>query len=484
MYDEFNNFEIMLFNSFQFLIFFPLVCLVYFLLPHKLRWMWLLGASYYFYMNWEPIYALLIFGSTLTTYVSGIIIDKYRSENKKGKGHLKAKISLVVCLMVNLGILFGFKYFNFINESVFSVLEYFGIRWDIPNLDILLPVGISFYTFQAIGYSIDVYRGTIKAERHFGIYALFVSFFPQLVAGPIERSSNLLPQFKEKHFFDVVKARDGFTLMLWGYFMKLCVGDRLAVYVDAVYNNADMHNGTSLMLATFFFTIQIYCDFAGYSLIAIGCAKIMGYDLMENFRRPYFSQSIKEFWGRWHISLSTWFRDYLYIPLGGNRVKYSRHLLNLFITFLVSGVWHGASWNFVIWGALHGLFIIIDTVFPLNRSNSNKSVVRCIRILYTFVLVSFAWIFFRAETVEHSFLIIEKIFTNSGPLFSNSLVFSYGIMSLMILIIKEYVDEFKPNIRFLNSDKVAVRYTTQLFLIIYILLFAVLDGGQFIYFQF
>ena len=337
----------MLFNSFAFLIFFPIISILYFIIPHKYRWFFLLTASYYFYMNWKPGYALLIFTSTLVTWLCGLMVEK--SEIKRNK-----KVFLILSLLINFGILFVFKYFNFINESVYVLLEKYKIRWTIPNLDILLPVGISFYTFQAVGYTIDVYRGDLKAEKNLGIYALFVSFFPQLVAGPIERAKNLLPQFHEKHFPDPDRINIGLKQMIWGYFIKIVVADRLALYINAVYNNVNAHNGTTLLIATIFFSFQIYCDFAGYSNIAIGAAKIMGFDLMTNFTRPYFSSNIHEFWQRWHISLSTWFRDYLYIPLGGNRVGKFRNYVNILITFVVSGLWHGANWTFVIWGALHG----------------------------------------------------------------------------------------------------------------------------------
>ena len=476
----------MLFNSIQFLLFFPLVCLIYFLLPHKFRWMRLLGASYYFYMNWEPIYALLIFGSTLTTYVCGILIEKYRHENKKWGGYDKAKISLVVCLIINLGILFSFKYFNFINESVFSALEYLGIRWYIPNFDILLPVGISFYTFQAIGYSIDVYRGAIKAERHFGIYALFVSYFPQLVAGPIERAKNLLGQLREKHTFNPDRAVEGLKLMLWGFFMKLVVADRLSLVVNSIYNNVDHHNGTMLIYGTILFAFQIYCDFAGYSNIAIGASKIMGIDLMVNFRRPYFATSIKDFWSRWHISLSTWFKDYVYIPLGGNRVNYSRHLINLFITFVVSGIWHGANWTFVLWGVLHGTFIIVNHLKLrfIGEFSGTNIFVRIFNIVCCFVLVSFAWIFFRANSVTEAFLIIEKMFTDLGAFESLGGV-HYQIIAMLVLMTKEFFDEFYPQKRmFMDSNNIIIRYITYVTLIFIIILIGVFDNSQFIYFQF
>lgn len=335
----------MVFNSFTFLLFFPVVCLVYFLLRgNNRRRQFLLIASYYFYMNWKPVYALLILTSTALTYGCGLFVE-HHADNKERK-----KLYLVVSLVINFSILFVFKYYNFINESIFGLLDMCGLRWTVPNLDVLLPVGISFYTFQAVGYTIDVYRGTIKAERDFLTYALFVSFFPQLVAGPIERAKNLLPQFHKEHIFRYHNAVEGLKQMLWGFFMKLCVADVLAEYVNAVYNNVPQHNGTSVIIATLFFTFQIYCDFGGYSNIAIGAARVMGFSLMENFHRPYFSLNIKEFWRRWHISLSSWLMDYVYIPLGGNRVPSLRHLANLVITFLVSGVWHGANWTYVLWG--------------------------------------------------------------------------------------------------------------------------------------
>ena len=466
----------MLFNSFAFLIFFPLVCLIYFILPYKYRWAFLLVASYYFYMNWKPVYAVLIFSSTIITYYSAIFIEKFRTDLK-----LK-KFFLVISLLLNFGILFIYKYFNFINESVFSILSYVNLQWEVPNLDILLPVGISFYTFQAVGYTIDVYRGDLKAERHLGIYALFVSFFPQLVAGPIERAKNLLPQFKQSFNVDYERISSGLKIMLWGFFMKLVVADRLSVYVDAVYNNVPQHNGTSLLLATVLFAIQIYCDFAGYSNIAIGAAKIMGYSLMENFRRPYFSRSISEFWKRWHISLSTWFKDYVYIPLGGNRVSTYRHLFNLFITFVVSGFWHGANWTFFIWGALHGIFLIVGVLKNklLKQQNSNHF----IDIIITLSMVLFAWIFFRANTISEAFVIIEKIFTQHDSLFIDQTTLVYSLLGIAILLMKELKDEVGFKISFSKSSNIFVRYVYYLAMLTIILLFGVFDGGQFIYFQF
>ena len=352
----------MLFNSLQFLAFFPIVCLIYFILPKiRQRNLFLLFASYYFYMNWKPVYALLILTSTTLTFFCGLLVQKH-ADNKPYK-----KAFLIISLVLNFAILFLFKYYNFIGNNITAFLSFCGLGLSIPNLNVLLPVGISFYTFQAVGYSVDVYRGHISAEKDFFTYALFVSFFPQLVAGPIERASNLLPQFKEKHDFNYDRLIAGFSLMLWGYFLKLCIADRFGIYVDSIYNNVGKHNGGSYLVASMMFPFQIYGDFCGYSLIAIGAAKVMGFSLMENFHRPYFSTSVGEFWKRWHISLSTWFMDYLYIPLGGNRVKPIRHYFNLFITFLISGIWHGANWTFVAWGGLHGIFLCIEKALGISK---------------------------------------------------------------------------------------------------------------------
>lgn len=467
----------MLFNSVGFLLFFPIVVVVYFLLPSRFRWVFLLIASYYFYMNWKPVYALLISFSTLTTYLSAFFIES-KKEYKK--------FFLVSNLVINLGILFVFKYFNFINESVFFWLSQMNLRWEVPNLNLLLPVGISFYTFQAIGYTIDVYRGELKAEKNLGVYALFVSFFPQLVAGPIERAKNLLPQFYEKHVFTYSNAVQGLRLMLLGYFMKVVVADRLSTYVDAVYNNLPHHNGMSLLIATLFFSIQIYCDFAGYSSIAIGAARIMGFRLMQNFNRPYFSASITEFWRRWHISLSTWFKDYFYIPLGGNRVPKNRNYFNLFLTFLVSGIWHGANWTFVIWGSIHGVYQIVEKLFKVGKvSQTINPFLKFFRILLTYMLVLFSWIFFRANNLDDAGLIINKIFLQIDKPFINPVVFFYGIIALGVLFLLEISQELKWGERFFFKEKFRIyRSLSYVILTIIIVFFGVFDSSQFIYFQF
>lgn len=469
----------MLFNSIQFLLFFFVVCIVYYILQgNKARNLFLLVASYYFYMNWEPIYAVLILLSTIITYVCGLLVEKSNDKHRT--------IYLVVSLLLNLGILFIFKYYDFINSSVTFLLSQWGLKWDVPNLHLLLPVGISFYTFQAIGYSIDVYRGTIPAERNFFTYALFVSFFPQLVAGPIERAKNLLPQFHTEHSLKYNNVSEGVKQMIWGFFMKLCIADIISEYVDAVYNNIVNHGGLSIILATLFFTIQIYCDFSGYSNIAIGAARVMGFKLMDNFRQPYLSHSLKEFWKRWHISLSTWFMDYVYIPLGGNRVKYSRHLLNLFITFLVSGIWHGANWTFLIWGAIHGIFISIENVWNrfIKLPPPQQQSMKPINTITSFIIVAFAWLFFRANNLYDAIIAIQKMFTAPGELYVDNSIFLFGFMGISVLAFKDIKDRYNMDIKLLHSQNPVIKYGSFVLLFSYILLFGAFYGGQFIYFQF
>ena len=466
----------MLFNSFIYLLFFPIVCIIYFIIPHKVRWMFLLVTSYFFYMNWEPIYAILILLSTSITYLCAYHIDK--------TGNIKRrKILLLLSILLNFGILFLFKYYNFLTDSIFGVLTYCGIRVHFPEFKLLLPVGISFYTFQAVGYSIDVYYKKLKHETHFGKYALFVSFFPQLVAGPIERATNLLPQFSKKIKFDYNKAIEGTKLIIWGYFMKVVVADRLSIYVDSVYSNSNMHSSISLIVATLFFAFQIYCDFGGYSNIAIGCAKILGFDLMTNFKRPYFAKNCSDFWHRWHISLSTWFKDYVYIPLGGNRVSKNRKYLNLMITFVVSGLWHGANWTFVIWGALNGLFQVILNVFRFKIIKLENRIVTLFHIVTTFILINFTWIFFRANNLNHAISIIRRIFTEPGSIFiGDNQGFIYSLFGILMLLTKDFIDEYAITLPYAN--KKTSKYVWYSTLTILILLIGVFDGSQFIYFQF
>jgi D-alanyl-lipoteichoic acid acyltransferase DltB (MBOAT superfamily) len=398
--------EPVLFNSYHFLAFFPVVTLLYFAIPHRFRYLWLLGASYYFYMAWNPKYALLLTLSIVITWLSGLLI--YRS-NKKGRPGQK-KLWVALSLILNLGILFFFKYFRFAMVNINLALGHFAIPPLEAKFDVLLPVGISFYTFQALSYTMDVYRGEIYAEKNFLKYALFVSFFPQLVAGPIERSKNLLIQINDVHRFDFDRVKNGLLLMLWGYFQKMVIADRAALLVNNVFNNWQNYYGFEIVIAAVFFAFQIYGDFAGYSDIAIGAAEVMGFRLMENFREPYFALSIKDFWRRWHISLSTWLRDYLYIPLGGNRCSRPRRYFNIMATFIASGAWHGASWNFIFWGGLHGAYQVIgdilkpaaDRVIRLFRINTGAESYRLFQIIRTFILVDIGWIFFRAAGFKNA----------------------------------------------------------------------------------
>ena len=461
----------MLFNSFNFLIFFPLVLIIYYIIPKKARWVFLLLVSYFFYMNWEPIYALLILTSTIITFVGSKVIYNSSSQSLR-------KLCLVICLIINFGILFLFKYYNFVTKFLYDLLEFLNLRIHFPEFKFLLPVGISFYTFQAVSYLIDVYKKDLHPEKQFGRYALFVAFFPQLVAGPIERAKSLLPQLRNDISFNYSKAVEGIKLIIWGYFMKVVVADRLALYVNIVYDEPELHSSITYIVASVFFAFQIYCDFGGYSNIAIGTAKIMGFDLMTNFRRPYFAQNVSEFWRRWHISLSTWFRDYLYIPLGGNRKNRKRKNFNLFVTFLISGIWHGANWTFVFWGAINGIYQILNSYIKLNLRLLNFSI---LRMLITFILIDFTWIFFRANSLSDAFLIIKSIYQNNGPIFiENKASFMYGLIGLIILIFKDFYNEFSHSIK----PNILIKYMWYSLIVILILLIGVFDESQFIYFQF
>ena len=478
----------MLFNSFQFLIFFPVVTILYFLLPHKWRWLLLLTASCVFYTAFIPVYIFILIFTIIIDYVAGILI-----ETSIGR---KRKFLLMTSIVANIGVLAIFKYYNFFIANINAFIDLVHItRHPLAFWDIILPIGLSFHTFQAMSYTIEVYRGNQKAERHFGIYALYVMFYPQLVAGPIERPQNLLHQFREKHHVEFDRITKGLRLMLWGLFMKVVIADRLATYVNPVFNNVGEHNGATLLLATIFFSIQIYCDFAGYSYIAIGSAKVMGFKLMTNFNRPYFSRSITEFWSRWHISLSTWFRDYVYIPLGGNRVNPPRWYFNLFVVFLISGLWHGADWKFVIWGALHGFYLVFAiltkkwrTTFNNKTGLSNtKWLLRALQILITFSLCAFAWIFFRANNIGDSLTVINKIFLHRGPVFTGTYpaLLPYCAFGILILFLAEIKSEYFPGrLLVFSNEKIYIRYLAYVFLIVLILLLGVFDGGQFIYFQF
>ena len=479
----------MLFNSLDFLLFFPIVTILYFLLPHKYRWIHLLLASCIFYMAFVPVYILILFFTIVIDYIAGIVIEN--AEKKK------RKFFLTVSIVANAGVLAVFKYYNFFIGNVNDLLHSLHVSTaNIPFLSILLPIGLSFHTFQAMSYTIEVYRGKQKAEKHFGIYALYVMFYPQLVAGPIERPQNMLHQFREKHNFDSQNLLEGLRLMLWGFFKKLVIADRLALYVNSVYNSPGNYHYMNLIIATIFFAIQIYCDFSGYSDIAIGAAKTMGFNLMTNFNKPYFSKNIQEFWKTWHISLSTWFRDYVYISLGGNRVPVKRIYFNVAIVFVVSGFWHGANWTYIVWGALHAFYILFY-MFLKNTFRINIKENRLLNLTYissTFLIVAFAWIFFRANSVSDAFLIVSHIFTlhASHPFqlvvtnmkdLSQFGLFStvFSLAGIAVLFILE--TGITPDLANYNKKPMLdiAFCTSMLFLIV---MLGVFNSNSFIYFQF
>lgn len=410
----------MLFNSFEFIcIFFPLVTGLYFVLPHRWRWLLLLVASCWFYMAFVPVYILILAFTILIDYFSGILIERSAGKTRQRW--------LTLSIVSNLGVLAFFKYYGFLSGNIEVLMHDIGFpAYSIPDLGIILPIGLSFHTFQSLSYTIEVYYGRQKAERHIGIFSLYVMFFPQLVAGPIERPGNLLVQLHKRIHFNAGMVASGLRLMAWGFFKKLMIADHVAEIVNHVYNAPEQHSGPALILATLFFAVQIYCDFSGYTDIALGAARCLGIDLMRNFRTPYYSANVSEFWRRWHISLSTWFRDYLYIPLGGNRVVKWRWYYNLMITFVLSGLWHGAAWTYLIWGGLHGFFLIFAIVTQKYRDKFREAIGltrlprldHVLQVLTTFLLVSFAWIFFRANTVADAFYIAGHLFTGLGSFLS------------------------------------------------------------------
>lgn len=467
----------MLFNSIHFFFFFIIVTLGYWSLGWAGRWRLLLFASCYFYMIFKPEYILILFFTIIIDYYAGIYLEKTQGKQRKWL--------LIVSIISNVGILAFFKYYHFAFENIGHILGIFHVRNPLPIFEYILPIGLSFHTFQAMSYTIEVYRGNQKAEKHFGIYALYVMFYPQLVAGPIERPQNVLPQFHQMHAYDFEKVKSGLMMMAWGLFKKVVIADRLSMVVDYAYENPSEKTGLTLLIATFFYTFQIYCDFSGYSDIALGSAKVMGYELMENFRTPYFSTSISEFWRRWHISLSTWFRDYLYIPLGGNRVSEWRRYFNQFFVFMISGLWHGAAWTFVIWGSLHGFYLIFAVLRDkyLPRLTLPKNLLgKTINLITTFILVMLAWVFFRAKGTKDALTVLKKISTISisqdfkSPL--NSIEMWFSLILIVFLLWKEF--------KFFNiNTQNTFRFYALIGLFaLTIYFFGVFNTNQFIYFQF
>jgi len=471
----------MLFNSFQFFLFFPIVTILFFLLPHKFRWFLLLAASCYFYMVFKPIYILILFFTIVIDYYVGLFLEKSKAENKK--------LILILSLIANIGILAFFKYWNFLNDNITALLGLVHTQNPIPYLEILLPIGLSFHTFQAMSYTIEVYRGNQKAEHHFGIYALYVMFYPQLVAGPIERPQNVLHQFHDVHHFDYQQFKEGLKRMLWGLFKKVVIADNLSRIVNLCYDSPTHHSGLLLFISTIFFTFQIYCDFSGYSDIALGSAQCMGFKLMTNFNLPYISKNISEFWSRWHISLSTWFRDYLYIPLGGNRVGKQRWMMNVFIVFIVSGLWHGANYTFIIWGTLHGIYTLIGIVTKNFQSKFIKS--KILNIAFTFGLVAFAWIFFRAKSVAVAMQIVFKIIAirnysfavlmNELSTFGTTKFAIISILLLLFILVDKYITQLLNGDIKISTFKNIFAFSLMLAMLC---IFGYYGETQFIYFQF
>lgn len=477
----------MLFNSIAFAIFLPIVFCIYWIVPHKFRCIVLLVASYYFYMSWNPKYVVLILSTTAVSYLAAILIEKKRET-------ISPKIFVAGSTIFCLGVLFFFKYFNFFGETVSEIASIFAIQLHPIALNLLLPVGISFYTFQTMSYVFDVYQGRVKAEHNFVVYATFISFFPQLVAGPIERTNNLMPQIKSEKRFDYNLAMYGARQILWGLFKKIAVADVVAVYVDSAYKDLARCTPFDLCIAILFFTIQIYCDFSGYSDIAIGTAKLFGINLMKNFDSPYFSISVREFWSRWHISLSTWFRDYVYIPLGGSRCSKLRTNINIMITFLISGLWHGANWTYIFWGGMHGLAQVFENLIGRKRNNKKSVIVKIILWLVVFAFCNLAWVFFRAESIGDALYVIKNAFCNvqniSAYLQTNiglskrRLLFC--LLTIIIVAIFDYISLKKDVIQIAAAKNKFIVVGIE-YIILAIIVVAILFGAgsnQFVYFQF
>ena len=478
----------MLFNSIDFAIFLPIIFVLYWFVTNKnlkLQNTLIVLSSYIFYGWWDWRFLSLIIFSTIVDYLIGISLSKQENQNKR-------KILLWTSILVNLGFLGFFKYYNFFLDNFITAFSFFGTEINANSLNIILPVGISFYTFQTLSYTIDVYKQKLEPTYDFIAFSAFVSFFPQLVAGPIERATNLLPQFYKKRHFDYSKAVDGMRQILWGLFKKIVIADNCAHYANIIFNNSSEYSGSTLVLGAIFFTFQIYGDFSGYSDIAIGTSRLFGFNLKQNFAFPYFSRDIAEFWRRWHMSLSTWFRDYLYIPLGGSRVGTWNKIRNVFIIFLVSGFWHGANWTFIIWGALNALYFLPILLTNNNRNNLNivaqsknlPSIKEFLLMSITFGLTVFAWIFFRAENIRHAFDYISIIFSKS--------IFSIPTIrprDLILLIIIFNLIEWQGRTQQYAIAKLGLNWVWPLRLAMYFaILFAIFWFGgkeqQFIYFQF
>lgn len=473
----------MTFQTLEYLIFFSIVFILYWTLCRKCKGYQnglIVVASLVFYGWWDWRFLGLLVITALSTFFAGLCIDNTNDIRKR-------KSLLIGTILINIGILFFFKYFNFFVQAFVDAFSLMGMSVNATTLHILLPVGISFYTFTALSYTIDVYQRKVESANDVLAYCAYVMFFPSILSGPISRAQKQLPQYFRKRDFDYDKSISACKLMLWGGVMKLCLADRLGIYVDTVYSNIAQHNGTTLLLTSILYSIQIYADFAGYSLMAIGFGKLLGIDLQTNFIRPYFAKTVTDFWRRWHISLTTWFRDYIYFPLGGNRCSKARWALNTLIVFTISGLWHGAAYTFIIWGAMHGVCMVIERLVygeKIKQLSDKFSISNIIRIIITFTIVNFAWIFFRINNLGDVMQIFKKIFTEPGKPFLDTNTLLMGFVAMAIVFIYDLVKEKHLNMHLLSSRFMVVRYLTAIMLIVYILAFGVLNGGSFIYFQF
>jgi alginate O-acetyltransferase complex protein AlgI len=476
-----------LFTSFDYFVFLAFIAGAHFLIPFKWRPWLLLASSYFFYMQWRWEYGLLLFGVSLVNYFGGLLVARTDHVTYR-------RMWLMGTLCLSFGTLAVFKYYNFFNDTLQSVAGSVGVSHGLPRLNVLLPIGISFFTFQAVGYTIDVYRRTCAVEPRLSRFCLFTSFFPQLLAGPIARAGSLLEQFDRRSQLDPARLSSGVKLIVWGLFKKIVIADNLATYVTRVYESPSLYSGTTLLLATYFFAFQIYCDFSGYSDIAIGSARILGYDLMQNFRLPYLAGSIRNFWRRWHISLSSWFADYLYIPLGGNRVTLGRWAFNILVVFLVSGLWHGASWTFIVWGALHGVYYLTESLWDrFGKAHFALDIVpsalaRPAKVLVTFHLVLIAWVFFRARTLPDALLIVHRIFTDLGSslyLGSSQLATFVCVLLILSLLFVQLLQAWGLAVLYQGVPRLPwiVRWPAYLLLLDTLALLG-RSANQFIYFQF
>ena len=474
----------MTFQSLEYMIFLPVVFILYWTLCRRSKTLQnglIVAASLVFYGWWDWRFLGLLLLTAFSTYFAGMWMGETDNTRKR-------KWINVGAIVLNVGILFVFKYFNFFVQSFTDAFLMFGAELNLHTLKILLPVGISFYTFTALSYSIDVYQRKVEPTHDVLAYLAYVMFFPSILSGPISRAQKQLPQYFESRNFDYDNAVSACKLILLGGVIKLCLADRLGIYVDAVYANIAQHSGTTLFLTSIMYTIQIYADFAGYSLMAIGSGRLLGIELPTNFIRPYFALTVTDFWRRWHISLTTWFRDYIYFPLGGNRCSKARWIINTMIVFMVSGLWHGAAYTFVIWGAMHGACMVIERLVygdKIKTITNKLSVANALRWMVTFAIVNFAWIFFRVNNLSDVMTIFQKIFTNTGRIFIDADTMLYAFMFAILVFVVDFVDEYySGKVRLLNSRYTIVRWATYIALVVMVLLFGVLDGGSFIYFQF